>query len=73
MQPCLKKAGVELELLLDTDMLLMIEKEVRGGTFHTVYRYAKANQKCMGDHDQNKESLHLTYLDANNVYGGAMP
>ena len=29
-QACLKKAGVELELLADIDMLLMIEKRTRG-------------------------------------------
>ena len=27
-QTCLKKTGVELELLTDTDMLLMVEKEL---------------------------------------------
>ena len=30
-QACLKKTGGELELLTDVDMLLMIEKETRGG------------------------------------------
>ena len=29
-QVCLKKTGVKLELIRDYDMLLMIEKEIRG-------------------------------------------
>ena len=30
-QACLKKTEVELELITDPDMLLMVEKEIRGG------------------------------------------
>ena len=30
-QVCLKKTGVKLELLIDIDMLLMVEKGIRGG------------------------------------------
>ena len=30
-QACLKKAGVKLELLTDYNMILMIEKRIRGG------------------------------------------
>ena len=27
----------------------------------------------MKNYDKNKESLYIQYLDANNLYGGAMP
>ena len=40
-QPCLKKRGVKLELLTNTDMLMMIEWGTRGRICHAVYRYAK--------------------------------
>ena len=35
-------------------MLLMVEKRIRGGTYHSIYRYAKANIKFMKDYDKNK-------------------
>ena len=37
-QACLKKTGVKLELIIDYDMLLMIEKGIRGGSCHKVKR-----------------------------------
>ena len=42
-QACLKKTGVELELITDADMLLMKEKGISGGICHAILRYAKAN------------------------------
>ena len=46
-QAALKKTKVKLDLLTDTDMLLMVEKGTRGGICHSIYRYAKANKKCI--------------------------
>ena len=69
---CLKKTKVELELLIDNDMLIMYEEGTRGGMCQATYRYAKANNKYMKNHDKNKESTYLEYLDANNLYGWAM-
>ena len=42
-----KKTEVKLELLTKNDMLLMVEKGIRGGIFHAIHRYAKANNKYM--------------------------
>ena len=36
-QACFKKTGAKLELLTDVDMLLMVEKGIRGGICHTIY------------------------------------
>ena len=57
----LKKTEVKLELLTDINMLLMVEKEIKGGICHANHRYAKANNKYMNDYDRNKESPYLQY------------
>ena len=71
---CLKRTGIRLELLTDPDMLLMYEREIRGGITQVVRKYASANNKYMGDRfDPKSESSYLQYLDAKNLYGRAMP
>ena len=53
-------------------MLLMVEKRIRGGIYHAIHRYAKANNKSMKNYHKNITSSYLMYLDANNLYGWEM-
>ena len=67
-----KKTGVKLELLIDENMFLTFEEGIRGGICNKAHRYAKTNNKHMKNYDENKESLFLIYVDANNLYGWTM-
>ena len=58
-QAALKKSKVKLDLLTDIDMLLMVEKVIRGQLSHSFYQYAKANNKNMKDYDKNNESSYI--------------
>ena len=69
---CLKKTGIELDLLQDMDMLLMFEHGIRGGITQAVHRYASANNSYMEEYDKDKDTNYLQYLDTNNLYGWAM-
>ena len=52
---------LQIDLLTDINRLLMVEKGIRGGICHSIYRYAKANNRYMKDYDKNKESLYVQY------------
>ena len=60
-QAALKKTKVKLDFLTNIDMLLMVEKGIRGGICHSIYQSAKANNKYMKDYDTNRESSYLQY------------
>ena len=68
----IKKTKVKLDLLTDIDILLIVEKGISGGICHSIYQYAKANNKYMKDYDKNKESSYIQYRDVNNLYGWAI-
>ena len=70
---CLKKTGINLELLKDPDMLLMFECGIRSGITQLVHKWANANNPYMGcEYDPLRPTNYLQYLDANNLYGWAM-
>ena len=64
-QASLKKAKVKLDLLSDTDMLLMVENGITREIYHSVYQHAKANKKCMKNYDKNIELSYPQYWNVN--------
>ncbi|KAL4153747.1 hypothetical protein QTP88_001580 [Uroleucon formosanum] len=68
----LKYTSIKLGLLTDYDMLLYIEKGIRGGLVQAIMRYAKANNPKVPDYDETKEKSWVIYQDCNNLYGWAM-
>ena len=71
-QTSLKKTEVKLELLTDYDILLMIEKGIRGGICQATHWYANANNKYMKNYNKYIESSYIEYSDANKLNGWAM-
>ena len=47
-EEALKKTKVKLDLLSNIDMLIMVEKGIRGGICHSIYRYAKGGRRGGG-------------------------
>ena len=66
LQGPLKKTEIKLELLTDIDMLLIVEKGIRWGICHAIYRYARANNKYMKNYNENSGSSYLKYWDLTN-------
>ena len=59
-------------MLTDIDVLLMVEKRIRGGISHYIKTYAKANNKYTKDYDQFNEWPYIKYWDVNKLYGWVM-
>ena len=68
---CLKKVEVKLQLLTNVDMLVTVEKGIRGGICHAIHMYVKANNKYMKDYDNTKKSPYFKHLNANSLYNWA--
>ena len=68
----LKKTKVELKLFTDIDMLLMVEKGIRGGISSIMTCYRKAKKYMEKDFHPKELSKYLQYFDKNNLYGVAM-
>ena len=49
---------MKLEMLPNIDMLLMVEKGVRGGIYHVNHQYTKANNKYIKNFDKIKKSFY---------------
>ena len=49
-------------------MLLMEEKDFRGGICYAFHWYVKTNSKYMKDYTKNKELTYLKDLGVNNLY-----
>ena len=65
----LKMTKTKLELIWDTDIHIFFDKGTRGGTSYISNRYSKDKNKYLKSYDPKKESKHIIYLDANNLYG----
>ena len=65
----LKMKKMNLELIPDFDILIFFEKDRRGGISYVSNRYSKVNKEYLKFYDSKQEWKHITYLDANNLYG----
>ncbi|CAH1959928.1 unnamed protein product [Acanthoscelides obtectus] len=68
----LRYTGCKIEILKDVDMLLFVERGIRGGISQCCNRYSKANNKYLPDYDSSAPSTFIIYLDVNALYAFAM-
>ena len=61
-QAALKKAKAKLDLLTDIDMLLMVEKGIRGGICHSIYRCPKSINKYMKDYGKIRKRKKIIVI-----------
>lgn len=68
-QVCLIKTWVELELLTDINMLLFIEKNIRGGTSQIIQKFVLVPNILVPNHNSNELPSNILYWYVNNAYG----
>ena len=68
----LKKSGIELKLISDSNMYYFFEERMRGGISYIAKRYSKVKIKYMSDCVSSEKSKFFIHLDAKNLYGWAM-
>ena len=64
----LKNTKLKLDVLTNINMLLMVEKGIRGGICHSTYWYAKVNNKYMKVYDKKNGNIFnvgmkIIYMD----------
>lgn len=68
----LKFTDCKLQIIKDVDMLLFVERGIRGGVSQCSNRFSEANNKYLSTYNPYEPSKYILYLDVNNLYGWAM-
>ena len=68
----LKYTNAQLELLTNANMLLFVEKGIRGGVSQCSNRYSHENNRYMPNVDPRIEESSIMYFDVKYLYGAAM-
>ena len=63
---------IKLELILDPDMHIFFEKDIRSEVSYISNRYKKADNNYLKSYSPKQKSKHSIYLEVNNLYGQAM-
>ena len=60
-EACFKKTEIELKISTDIDILLLVEKGIRGEICHAIHRHAKANNKYMRNYNKKKVIIYPVF------------